>query len=415
MPSSNASPKPRDGLSQSELFLFSIASAVITANAYYIHPIIARVAESFDVSATTIGAVPALNQLALAAGIFFLLPLGDRFSNKQLVTLFVGGQCLAIVGMALAQSYTTFVAASTLLGLVTIAPYLLPAYVSKRVPPERLGHATALLTTGIIIGILLARAGAGFFAEHFGWRTVYYIASLLMFVVAFTLPMTMKERTKVQEPPSRMPYFQLIGSLLPVALRYPDVILSGCIQALSFGVFLAIWLGLGLHLTSPEMGYGVDVVGYLAIFSITNLFTTPYLGSWADKLGAQKTRLIMSAFQFVGVCLLGLVGHNLWLLLIPILFTNIAGPVIDITGRMTFLTESPEIRTRLMTVYIVLMFSGAGLGSWAGTAAYDIAKWQGSVWLAITLSAAVLCLSALATHNERIKRQEKANGSRHML
>ena len=53
-------------ISSLELALLTLATAVVTANGYYIHPIIARIAEDFEVSASSIGLVPALNQLALA-------------------------------------------------------------------------------------------------------------------------------------------------------------------------------------------------------------------------------------------------------------------------------------------------------------------------------------------------------------
>ena len=80
----------------------ALATAVVTANGYYIHPIIARIAEDFEVSASTIGLVPAFNQLALALGIFLLLPLGDRFSNRRLISVFVAGQFVGVTVMAFA-------------------------------------------------------------------------------------------------------------------------------------------------------------------------------------------------------------------------------------------------------------------------------------------------------------------------
>ena len=79
------SDRPRaDELSEGRIALLAVAAAIVTANAYYIHPIIAPVAASFGVSDALVGAVPAFNQVALAIGIFFLLPLGDRFSNRRL-------------------------------------------------------------------------------------------------------------------------------------------------------------------------------------------------------------------------------------------------------------------------------------------------------------------------------------------
>ena len=108
-------------LSQVELLLLTLAGAVVTANAYYIHPIIARVAEDFGVSASTIGLVPALNQVALSLGIFLLLPLGDRINNRRLVLIFVVAQFLALVMMALSGQFMMFLIGSTILGFVTIA------------------------------------------------------------------------------------------------------------------------------------------------------------------------------------------------------------------------------------------------------------------------------------------------------
>lgn len=369
---------------------------MVTANAYYIHPIIARVAEDFEVSSSQIGLVPAYNQIALAVGIFLLLPLGDRCSNRVLTGIFVCGQFMAMAMMTFAADFRFFLIGSTLLGFMTIAPYLLPTYVSKRVDPSELGKVTAILTTGIIAGILSARAGAGVVAEYFGWRTVYYVATGLMLIVAILLPLTMDGRERVKDTSQETGYLRLLGSMFPLMRSHPEILLSGMIQALNFGVFIAIWLGLGLHLTSAEMGYGVDVVGYLALFALINLVTTPRFGGWADRVGARRARALLGGFQFFGICLFLPFGHSLWLLMIPIVITNVFGPILDVTGRMTFLNEAPAIRTRLMTIYIVFMFLGGGFGSWAGTSAYDAWGWTGNAVLALVMSLVAMMMSVWA-------------------
>ncbi|WP_291203725.1 MFS transporter [Hyphomonas sp.] len=383
-------------LSRRELVLLAFAAAVVTANAYYIHPIIALVAQDFGVSHADIGLVPALNQIALALGIFVLLPLGDRFSNRQLATIFAAGQLIGLAVMALASDFWLFVAGSTFLGFSTITPYLLPAYASKRVLPQRLGQATATLTTGVIAGILVARVGAGWVGEHLGWRTVYYGAAGVMLLVTLLLPRIMEDRDKSEAEPPQQSHAALVLSVFPIIRQHPEVLLSGAIQGLGFGIFLAVWLGLGLHLTSPEMGYGADTVGYLAAISLLNLFTTPALGAWADRTGPRRARFIISLIQFCAVCLLGLFGHSLWLLVLPLIVMNLVGPLIDITGRMTFLTLPAAVRTRLMTAYIVLMFIGGGLASWAATWVYEHEGWDGTAMLAAGLSAMLVALSFFA-------------------
>lgn len=396
-PTPSQSPPTGQRLSQRQIWVLTLAAAVVTANAYYIHPIIARVAEDFGVSAAMIGIVPAFNQIALALGIFLLLPLGDRFSNRTLSTIFVWGQFFSIVLMAVSGGFVWFVIGSTLLGFATIVPYLLPTYVSKRVDEGELGKVTAVLTTGIIAGILVARAGAGVVGEYLGWRMVYYIASALMLLVAILLPLTMDRREAAAATDTEhATYFSLLASMLPLIKRHPEILLSGTIQALSFGTFLAIWMGLGLHLTSPEMGYGVDVVGYLALLAIVNVVTTPRFGAFADRFGPRRTRLIAAGCRLFGVTLFLVFGHSVWLLIIPIVITNIFGPVMDVSSRMTFLNESPQIRTRLMTVYIVFMFIGGGLASWAGTAVYDLYGWTGNALLALIMTSIVGLLSLIS-------------------
>ena len=391
--------EPLDMLTRPQLYALAVAAAVVVANAYYIHPIITLVAADFGVTPAMIGAVPALNQVALAVGIFFFLPLGDRLGNAALARVFVALQFLCVAGMALAEAFPLFVMASTLLGLVTIVPYLIPTYVSKRVPQSEQGKAQSLLTVGVIVGILFARLGGGILGENFGWRSVYYAAASAMLAMTIALPLIMKRPAKKASSDTGFSYPQLLLSTFTIARAHPAVILSGTIQGLNFGIFLALWLGIGLHL--PDIGYGVDVVGYLAGFSILNFVTTPFLGSWADRVGALRARALLTTGQLAGVLILFLAGNSVWILCVPIMIFNFVGPIIDVSGRMTFLSEPPEIRTRLMTSYIILMFIGGGLGSWLGTAAYGAGGWTGTCLLTLMLSLTVTGLSWLALKRAR--------------
>ncbi|MGB3710515.1 MAG: MFS transporter [Erythrobacter sp.] len=380
-------------------YALTITVAVVTANAYYIHPIIGEVADSFGVSDARIGIVPALNQLALAIGILLLLPLGDRYSNKALCIAFVTAQSVFMLGMALADGFVAFTIASTLLGFVTIAPYLIPAFASKRVAPERLGQVTALLTAGVIFGILVARVGAGVVAEHFGWRSVYWCAFALMAGVTLLLPLTMRtEGVGASRKVPQVGYGALILSVFTLARQHRDMLYSAIIQGLNFGAFIATWLGLALHLTGERLGYGVDTVGYLAGISAISIFATPRLGRWADAVGPRRARLATAMAQAVGIALFYPMGWNVWTVIVPLFIVNAVGPTIDVTGRMTFLSLEPDIRTRLTTTYIVGMFTGGALGSIQGTTVYDAAGWLGTCALLMVFSLTVVALSWWAQH-----------------
>ncbi len=375
----------------------ALTIAVVTANAYYIHPIIGEVAAAFGVGEAEIGLVPAFNQLALAVGILLLLPLGDFYSNRKLCLVFVSAQTLCLAGMVFANNLVLFTTASTMLGFVTIAPYLIPAFASKRVAPERLGVVTAQLTTAVIFGILVARVGAGIIAEYADWHTVYVGALGLMVAVTALLPFALRsEPTPAKQSDAR--YMSVIKSVFTLAAKHPDVRISAAIQGLNFAIFTASWLGLALHLTSPEMGYGTDDVGYLAGVAAVSLVTTPRLGRWADRVGPRKARLTAASVQIVGIALFYPLGFNVWTVIIPLLIVNMVGPSIDVTGRMTMFILAPDIRTRLTTSYIVVMFIGGAIGSGLGTSVYEYGGWAGTCTLMVVMSCGVL---ALSLHSER--------------
>ncbi len=373
-----------------EIIVLAVASAIVTANAYYIHPIIGDVARDFAVSDGLIGIVPALNQIALALGVLLLLPLADRVNNRLLVTLCLSVQVAALVAMALTPHFALFVTASTLLGFFTVTPYLLPAYASRRIAPSRLGYATALLTTGVIAGVQVSRLAAGVIGEYADWRLVYWGAAVLMAIAAVSLPRMMV----AEKPPEGAPrYVQLLISMFDLATSHPRLMVSGVIQGINLAGFIALWLGISLHLTSDTLGHGSDLVGYLTAFSAIGLLTTTRLGQWADRTGAEKARLLMATCQFGGVMLLWTAQHNWVFLLPPLAIMSIVGPIIDVTGRMTGLQELPAIRTRLMSLYVSVMFTGAGIGSWAGTMAYDHGSWRGMVLLLSSFTFLVWLLS----------------------
>ena len=380
-------------LSNRMVYLLAFASAVVTANAYYIHPIISRVATSLDVSTALVGIVPALNQIALALGVLLLLPLGDRVNNRSLVAVCLSIQVIMLGIMATVNDFWTFTAASTVLGFFTITPYLLPAYASKHVEPRRLGFVTAVLTSGVIAGVQLSRLTSGVLAETISWHAVYWLAAGMMSISAVALPMLMTENARSASSMQRLPYPVLLMSQFKLLAAVPNVFISGIIQGCNFGIFLVIWMGISLHLTSDAMGYGTDLVGYLTAFSAVGLLTTAGLGKWADRLGAERARMIMAAIQFGGIALYSLAGTHWQWLVLPLLITSIVGPMIDVTGRMTGLKHQAENRSRLMSVYVALMFVGGGAGSWSGTASYAAFGWTGIVTLALTLSLVVMGLS----------------------
>ena len=163
MPKDAATP-PDHRLSDRQLLFYALAGAAVVANGYYVHPIIGLVAKDFGVDAAMIGLALALNQIALAIGILFLLPLGDRISNWRLVGASVSVQLVACV------LWPSRRRSACSCGLHPARPgdadaLSLPAYVSKRVDRAR-GPHDGDAGQRRVGGVLAGRTSAGFIAER---------------------------------------------------------------------------------------------------------------------------------------------------------------------------------------------------------------------------------------------------------
>ena len=207
-------------LSDRAVGLLAIASAVAVANAYYIQPLLVEVGVALSISSTLVGILPGLSQVGLACGLAFLLPLGDILSARNLLLTVIPIQIAALVLFATSGSVLTVAAASLLIGLFGIAPYVLPPYASLRVPNSRVGQVTGMLTRGVIVGILLARTASGIIGTHFGWRAVYWIAAVLMAIELLFLMRIVQPESNAPSQ-NRVSYSHLIGSMIHLIQTVP--------------------------------------------------------------------------------------------------------------------------------------------------------------------------------------------------
>src|SRR5262245_11773546 len=73
------------GLSVERLLIFAFACAFSVANIYYAQPLLETMAVAFHISPASIGIVGTLTQFGYAAGLIFIVPLGDLLDRRKLV------------------------------------------------------------------------------------------------------------------------------------------------------------------------------------------------------------------------------------------------------------------------------------------------------------------------------------------
>ena len=106
--------KTTQGLSPALILLMSVATGLAVASNYYAQPLLDTIARAFNLSASSAGFIVTAAQLGYAAGLLFLVPLGDMFERRMLI---VSMTLLAAGGMlitASSQSLTMMIVGTAL-------------------------------------------------------------------------------------------------------------------------------------------------------------------------------------------------------------------------------------------------------------------------------------------------------------
>lgn len=383
-------------LSDRAIAVMAVASAISVANGYYIQPLLVDIGREFGISEHYLGFLPAMTQMGLACGLALLLPLGDVVSARTLLVYVIPLQIIALVLVTVSGHEIILFFACLMLGVFGLAPYVLPPYASLLVESGRIGHVTGMLTRGVIVGLLVARTVAGVVGTHFGWRTVYGIAAVVMVGVLLVL-MRIVRPIRTPQHQAGMSYAELTLSLVHLFRAEPKLRTAAFCQALSFGSFNVFWLGSSLYLQSDRFGWSPQSVGLVAMVGAAAAIAAPVFGRAADRNGAGVVRVAALSAMALAWVLFTLFQAHLAGMAIGLIVLDIGASVADISNRTILYGLEPAIRTRLNALYTIAMFLGAscmsalvgicwGVGGWPAICVlgfFPIALALASAWRAM--------------------------------
>ncbi|WP_344658266.1 MFS transporter [Catenulispora subtropica] len=374
----------------------SVACGVAVANIYFPQAISPLIADGLGVGRASAALVTTCSQLGYAAGIFLLVPLGDRLRHRRLITTLLLLTAGGLVVAGTATALPLLAVASALIGLTTVVPQILIPMAAGLAAPERRGEVTGTLLSGLIGGILLARTFSGVLGEWLGWRAPYLIAAAVVLALSAAMAAFLPPTT----PSTDERYPALVAASLRLVCTEPMLRRSCRYQVLAFAAFSAAWTALALHVTGPRYHLGTPAVGVLALVGAGSMLVTPRAGRAADRLGpdAVNLRSLAGLSAAAGVLLLGSVGGAVGLagLGAGMLALDVAMQSGQVANQARIFALRPEARARLNTAYMTCAFLGGSAGSWLGVRAYSAFGWNGVCGVVAVLGAVALGASAAA-------------------
>ncbi|MFY0727251.1 MFS transporter [Pseudomonas sp. NFX15] len=388
------------GLSPALTLLFSVTCALAVANVYFAQPLLDSMAGSLGVNDSVIGFVVTATQAGYALGLLFIVPLGDLINRKRLVLFQVLLSAVALMAVGAAQHWLALLAGMLVVGLLAVVVQVLVAYAAVLATPLQRGQAVGTVTSGIVLGILLARFTSGLIADQAGWRAVYFVSSALMLSIAAVF---WKVLPPDKSPSNRLSYPALVRSLFTLYLTEPVLRTRGLLTMLIFAAFSVLWTAMVLPLSAPPLSLSHTAIGLFGLAGVAGALAARRSGRWADRGFAQRVTGIALAILTLSWLPIAMAQTSLLALIVGVILLDFAVQAVHVTNQSLVFAARPDAQSRMVGAYMCFYSVGSALGAAAATQVYAHWGWPAVSLLGALISAAALVLwwftlPASATH-----------------
>ncbi|QUE80018.1 MFS transporter [Rhizobium rhizogenes] len=390
--SSHGEPRQTPPLSRAIMLLFAVASGLAVANAYFAHPMLDVMADDLGLSRAHAGLIVGATQVGYGLGLILLVPIGDLIDRRRLVIAQSLLSVAALIAIGFASSVNMLLVVMAVMGLLAVVTQAFVAYAASLAPPAERGHIVGVVTSGIVLGILLARTVAGTLTDLSGWRTVYLVSAAATLIIVALL---WKALPRQEERPASMSYPRLIGSLFGLLVSEPALLIRGIICMLIFANITTLLTPLVLPLSAPPFSLSHTAIGLFGLAGVAGALGATRAGRWTDRGLGQRTTGISLALMLLAWGPISLLPHSILWLVIGVVVIDFGLQAVHVTNQAMIYRVRPDAQSRLTAGYMVFYSIGSALGSSMSTLAYAYAGWLGVCLLGAGISALALAFWGL--------------------
>jgi predicted MFS family arabinose efflux permease len=391
------------GVPRRLVIVLAVATGVAVANNYYAQPLLATIRASFHAGSGVAGLIVTASQVGYAAGLVFLLPLGDILDRRKLVVV-MSLVCVAgLVGAATSPVLPGLFAAAAIVGATSVVAQVLVAFSASLAGDRERGRVVGSVMSGLLLGILLARTVAGYVAELGSWRTVYFVAAALMLILAAVMWSQLPSYRESQD----LRYAAVLASVVGL-FRSEKTLRRRCMYGFfSFGAFSVLWTSLAFLLAGAPYRYGTGTIGLFGLAGAAGAGMASVAGRLADR-GRQVAVTMSTAFAIPAAFVaLWLFPHVLGALIAGIVVLDLGCQGIHISNQSEIYKLAPTARSRVNAAYMTCYFAGGTIGSIGSAACYSAGGWSAVSALGVAFGAAAFVMSLTEPSYDRRARAAK--------
>ena len=376
------------------LLILAIISGLAVANLYYNQPLLNDICRDLRVSEFTANLIPMVTQIPKALGLLFIIPLGDLYSRRRIIVINFSLLSISMLSIALSESIWFVLASSLVTGICSVMPQIFIPIASQFSRPEDKSKNVGILVSGLLTGILGSRVISGMVGEYWGWRTMYYLAAVIMFVCIFIVLKVIPDMSVNYKGT----YKDLMHSLLTIFRQRPDIRLSSLRAGLCFGSFLALWACLAFKLSGAPLYAGNNVIGLLGLCGVAGALTASIVGRYVRILGVKRLNYIGCMIIMFSWAIMYIFQDTYLGFIIGIMLIDIGMQCIQLSNQTYVLTSVPNAANRVNTIFMTTYFVGGALGTFLAGLFWQEMQWEGVVTVGVSLT----LLSLLITRFSKV-------------
>jgi len=367
--------------------LLAITSAMAVATVYFAQPLLESMAADLGVAQQQIGWVVGATQAGYALGLLLIVPLGDLLDRKPLLLGQLLFSALALVGVGMAPNWAVLLLALAITGLMAVMVQLMVAHAASLASAGQQGQAVGTVTSGVVLGILLARLVSGGLADLAGWRSVYWVAAGVLVLLALVM---WRSLPTVPAAKYRSSYRALI--VAQFSLYRHDSLLRqrGVFGVLIFAAFSVLWSAMVMPLSAAPLSLSHTEIGLFGLAGVAGTLAASRAGRLADQGRGERTTGLALVLLTLSWLPTAFVGQSLTAFVLGVLMLDFAVQAVHVTNQSLLLAGRGEMASRLIGAYMCCYSLGSGVGAVLASWVYAHWGWAAVCGLGMAISAAAL-------------------------
>ncbi|MEF8795155.1 MAG: MFS transporter [Salinivenus sp.] len=285
-----------------------------------ISPVVPSISEAFAVPNSAIGLALTGMWLGYALAQFPSGLLADRYGERRVILVAVGGTAVASTLLAFAPSYSVFLVGTAALGIVAGLHYSVATSLLTRTT-DQIGTAIGIHTAGAPVAGVLVPMAAGAVGAWMGWRWALVLGT------AFALPAVALVVSVIRARPPVRPEQSLWSRVRPgplvELLRRPPIAITVALSAAGMFVWQATASFLPTFLVAYH-GYSASTAGLLfSAYFLVQGVSQPGLGALSDRIGRDAAASVAVGTGIVGYGLL-IAGADLGVAVVAVALAGIS-------------------------------------------------------------------------------------------